>query len=166
MSLATQLAKAVDIAHASGNSEAIFKALKPMVSLLVWVKTHTRDEDLIMEVIEAIMLGDFRGGSRYSTWAWKIAVNQSNKALEAKITRRRTLREVSLEEACSISVQLGSPPRLPNFGVDLSASEKAILQLKLEGYTHPEIAKAMDISLATFKRQWAVIIDRIRRGNG
>lgn len=102
-------------------------------------------------------LRDFRGESRLGTWIGAIAVSVSLGGLRK--TRRHEQREAPLEEGDVVAV----PPRRVDVDLaerlrraidDLAEGYRSVFVLHdMEGYTHEEIGRMLDVTPGTSKAQ-------------
>ncbi len=133
---------------------------------------YLKDEEAAADVAqEALLLahrhrGKFRGDSRYSTWLYRVAASA---ALMSLRTRRRLSREVlvsdSTDEFNVFNVQpaQGCPPdsyvaNKQAIGIieqrldELGEKYRKIFWMRyFEGYTETEIARDLELTLATVK---------------
>ncbi|HYC70172.1 MAG TPA: sigma-70 family RNA polymerase sigma factor [Opitutaceae bacterium] len=99
----------------------------------------------------------FRGESAFSTWLHRLAVNTA--LMDFRATRRRTARVVGVEDPAALE----TPPAPPEPGLradleqaiaGLPAQARAVFVLHdVEGYTHDEVARLMDLEVGTTKSQ-------------
>ena len=120
------------------------------------------DLDLASDVAQEVWiqifraLPQYRGDSRFSTWAHRIAVNRTLNALRK--TRRLAQIETDIEEdTASVepdperSLLMGT---IEGAAARLSPGARAVFMLHdVEGYTHEEIATALGVTTGTSKAQ-------------
>lgn len=101
-------------------------------------------------------LPQYRGDSRFGTWAHRIAVNRTLNALRK--TRRLAKIETDVEEDTAMVEQ--DPERtftmatIENAAARLSPGARAVFMLHdVEGYTHEEIAERLGITSGGSKSQ-------------
>lgn len=104
-------------------------------------------------------LPKFRGDSRFTTWMHRITVNTAW-SLRARAARRRTERLddlISEPKATGMSPERAGDlsdmrPRIEAALRDLPAGTRAVVVLKdVYGWSHPEIAEHLDISVTAAK---------------
>jgi RNA polymerase sigma-70 factor, ECF subfamily len=119
-------------------------------------------EDLVQEVFYNAYksLPNFKGDSAVSTWLYRIATNVATDALRQKMRRPKIEQSMDFEEreaVGGIARTGGSAESQSMMNENLSRVKKAILKLPVqyrapfvlnvvEGYSHEEIAKIMNIS--------------------
>lgn len=112
-------------------------------------------EDAAQEIfIKAFTsLPDFRGGSSFSTWLYRIAFNHCSNLRRAKARARQesfdALSEASREKAMlrAAPPQPAEEARLPAGALEaLPAAYRAVIALRLEGENYAAIAEALGIS--------------------
>jgi RNA polymerase sigma-70 factor (ECF subfamily) len=100
-------------------------------------------------------LDTFRGGSAFSTWLHRIAINTA--LAVRRTTRKRTEREASLEDSSLPIAQERSPllrVRLEHALGSLPDRMRQILVLHdIEGFTHQQIGEMLGIEAGTSKSQ-------------
>jgi RNA polymerase sigma-70 factor (ECF subfamily) len=111
-------------------------------------------------------LDDFRGEAAFSTWLHSVATSVIYNGLR-KIERLRE-RETALEDAGP----LGRAPGAPNPGLKralhraidgLPDHERMVFVMhEIEGYTHREIAGALDVAVGTSKGRLSRARDRLQ----
>jgi RNA polymerase sigma-70 factor (ECF subfamily) len=115
-------------------------------------------EDIAQEVWIQIFraLPSYRGESQFGTWAHRIAVNRTLNALRR--TRRLAKIETDMEED-TISVEPVGDRSMLRATIDAAAARLSpgartvFLMHDVEGYTHEEIAKELDITPGGSKSQ-------------
>jgi RNA polymerase sigma-70 factor (ECF subfamily) len=115
-------------------------------------------EDIAQEVWIQIFraLPSYRGESQFGTWAHRIAVNRTLNALRR--TRRLAKIETAMEED-TISVEPVGDRSMLRATIDAAAARLSpgartvFLMHDVEGYTHEEIAKELDITPGGSKSQ-------------
>ena len=120
------------------------------------------DLDLAADIAQEVWiqifkaLPQYRGDSRFGTWAHRIAVNRTLNALRK--TRRLAKIETDVEEDTAIvepdpdrSLMMGT---IENAAARLSPGARAVFMLHdVEGYTHEEIAERLGITSGGSKSQ-------------
>jgi RNA polymerase sigma-70 factor (ECF subfamily) len=125
-------------------------------------------EDVAQEVWIQIFraLPTYRGDSRFSTWAHRIAVNRTLNALRS--TRRIQATETEIQEDTA-SVEQDGDRKLLAATIDaavqrLSPGARTVFVLHdVEGYTHEEIATEMGITSGGSKSQLFKARAKLRR---
>lgn len=125
-------------------------------------------EDIAQEVWIQIFraLPTYRGDSRFTTWAHRIAVNRTLNALRS--TRRIQANETEIEEDTA-SVEHDGERAMLAATIDaavqlLSPGARAVFVLHdVEGYTHEEIASEMGITSGGSKSQLFKARAKLRR---
>jgi RNA polymerase sigma-70 factor (ECF subfamily) len=125
-------------------------------------------EDIAQEVWIQIFraLPTYRGDSRFTTWAHRIAVNRTLNALRS--TRRIQANETEIEEDTA-SVEHDGERAMLAATIDaavqlLSPGARAVFVLHdVEGYTHEEIAAEMGITSGGSKSQLFKARAKLRR---
>jgi RNA polymerase sigma-70 factor, ECF subfamily len=120
------------------------------------------DPDLAADIAQEVWiqifraLPQYRGDSRFGTWAHRIAVNRTLNALRK--TRRLAKIETDVEEDTAMVEQ--DPERslmmatIENAAARLSPGARAVFMLHdVEGYTHEEIAERLGITSGGSKSQ-------------
>ena len=132
------------------------------------MRNHEDAEDVVQEAFQLafVHLHDFKGGSQFSTWLSRIAINVAL----MKLRKRARKVEISIDESESdeISLKDSVPDLAPNPEQDCLRAEKTrmlrealaelrpnarrVLELyELEGRSMKEIAETMGISVAAVK---------------
>lgn len=113
-------------------------------------------EDLRQEVIYQAWRSypRFKGGSKFSTWLYKIALNTAL-THKAKEEKRRTIPEQSPMEPAGSN---GEKELIINYIRQFNDAEKLIIMLHLDGYSNDEIALIAGIS----KNHVAVKLHRLK----
>lgn len=119
----------------------------------------SRAEELTQDVFVRTWrrLGSFRGRSAFSSWLYRLTVNV---VLGALRTERRRDRRVTLAADLD-ELEVAAPAPAGGTALDLEAGIRAlpprartVLVLHdIEGYTHDEVGKLMDIAPGTAKAQ-------------
>ena len=125
-------------------------------------------EDIAQEVWIQIFraLPTYRGDSRFTTWAHRIAVNRTLNALRS--TRRIQTTETEIEED-TVSVEHDGDRAMLAATIDaavqrLSPGARAVFVLHdVEGYTHEEIAAELGITSGGSKSQLFKARAKLRR---
>jgi RNA polymerase sigma-70 factor (ECF subfamily) len=143
--------------HGDENAfRTLYRRHTPLLYRLAWRMTH--DNEAAAEIVQdtwlraAQRLSGFRWESRLSTWLAGIAINRSREELRRRGPGQSGV--VALEAALA-------PASSPALRIDL---ERAIAQLPegyrevlllfhVEGYTHEEIAQALEIEPGTSRSQ-------------
>jgi RNA polymerase sigma-70 factor (ECF subfamily) len=115
-------------------------------------------EDIAQEVWIQIFraLPTYRGESQFGTWAHRIAVNRTLNALRR--TRRLSKIETDMEED-TVSVEPVGDRSMVRAAIDAAAARLSpgartvFLMHDVEGYTHEEIARELDITPGGSKSQ-------------
>ena len=100
-------------------------------------------------------LHGYRGGSRFSTWFYRVARN----ALLRYLENAHRIPETPLEDAPEPVAAPRTPLRLPP---GLTASEKGLLRLTLDGYSHREIATITGVSQRKVKYAWSQLKRKLK----
>lgn len=144
-------------------SEAAIRALYERYSSRVYATIHrlagddALAEDWAQEAwISAIRaLPKFRGGSQFSTWLHRIAVNAALQGLRRR--QRRTAPETPLPDTPLADPNRDHPLlryRIERALAAIPAGMRQVLVLHdVEGYTHEEIAAALGVTVGTSKSQ-------------
>lgn len=118
--------------------------------------------DLLQDVYVAafVGIGQFRGGKRQlRSWVARIAVFRARECIRRRSTRRALFPKVAhFTRACAPSaadpVAVEALRRTSGFLDRLPVEERVALSLRhIEGLELTEVAKAMEVSLATVKRR-------------
>jgi RNA polymerase sigma-70 factor (ECF subfamily) len=125
-------------------------------------------EDVAQEVWIQIFraLPTYRGDSRFTTWAHRIAVNRTLNALRS--TRRQQTTETEIQED-TVAVEQDGERKLLAATIDaavqqLSPGARTVFVLHdVEGYTHEEIATEMGITSGGSKSQLFKARAKLRR---
>jgi RNA polymerase sigma-70 factor (ECF subfamily) len=136
------------------------------------VRRLVGDPDFAQDVAQEVWiqifraLPSYRGDSRFSTWAHRIAVNRTLNALRS--ARRFRTNEVEIQED-SASVEPDGERAILAATIDaavqqLSPGARAVFVLHdVEGYTHEEIASEMGITSGGSKSQLFKARAKLRR---
>jgi RNA polymerase sigma-70 factor (ECF subfamily) len=146
--------------------EALFRRHAPMVNGLAF-RLLGRDDDLdevVQDVfVEALAaLGSLREPAAFRSWLGTIVVHR----VRLHIRRRRVASTLGLSKTEPIDLALISRSASPDVTLELrevytrivaleAEERRALLLHRVEGYTLPEIAAQLDVSLATVKRRVA-----------
>jgi RNA polymerase sigma-70 factor (ECF subfamily) len=113
--------------------------------------------DMVQEVFVRVFdgLASFRGESQFTTWLHRVTVTT---CLNARRARRRHRDEVSLE---ALQGESAAPRSNPLLGLAISEAIDALPQSHrlplvmhaVEGFSHREIADALDITEGTSRRR-------------
>lgn len=128
-------------------------------------------EDLLQEI--AIQLWrsypGFDGRCRFSTWAYRIALNVAISFVRQAVARDRPL--VSGEEHLADIPDGAAPPSaelqfLHRFIQSLGGLDKALLLLYLDGHSHQEIAEVLGITATNVATKIGRLKQRLRETAG
>jgi RNA polymerase sigma-70 factor (ECF subfamily) len=148
----------------------LYDAHAPRVYRLVF--RLAGDPDLARELTQETFvrafsrLGDFRGDAALSTWIHRIAVSVALNGMR-KVKRFRA-REAPIEQAESIGVRQGEidPDLREQLGRAIDALPETLrvtlVMHDVEGYTHGEIAAALEIPEGTCKTRLSAARARVR----
>jgi RNA polymerase sigma-70 factor, ECF subfamily len=131
-------------------------------------------EDLTQDVFIQLLskAGTFRGESQFSTWLYRLTINQVLMHLRSAIRRREypsTLEDLAdLAESCVVKQHLtrqltdrltldAALQKLP------SGSRSVFVKFDVEGYNHREIARIFGCSVGTSKSQLHKARRKLRR---
>ena len=156
--------EASDVQRAAGGDHDAFERLYRghvgrIYSLAVRMVDADSAEDLTQEVFIRAWekLSTFRGQSRFGTWLHRLAVNHI-------LSRRQTLRRQQARTAGGDGMldQMPAPKgRASGAALDIDAAmqrlphraRRVFVLYDVEGYSHEEIARMMDVSVGTSKSQ-------------
>jgi RNA polymerase sigma-70 factor (ECF subfamily) len=131
--------------------------------------------DLLQEIFLRAFhaLPDFRGEASLTTWLHRIALNMTLNALRQR--KRQQLREVAANDAESLETHMadsawsesssdpGLARRVMRAAQALPETLRAVLVMhEVEGYTHSEIAAALDVPEGTSRAHLSTARSRLR----
>jgi RNA polymerase sigma-70 factor, ECF subfamily len=146
--------------------EALFRRHSPMVNGLAFRllgKDNELDEVVQDVFVEALSsLDSLRDGGAFRSWLGAIVVHR----VRLRIRRRRVSQALGLTKAEPVDLELIAGNASPDVALELrevylrldaldTEERIALLLHRVEGYTLPEIATQMELSLATVKRRVA-----------
>lgn len=124
-------------------------------------------EDLVQEITIQLWRSypGFDGRCRFSTWAYRIALNVAISFVRQASTRDRHL--VSGEEHMPDIADGTAPPSaelqlLHRFIEGLNGLDKALVLLYLDGHSHPEIAEVLGITATNAATKIGRLKQRLR----
>lgn len=153
-----------DVERAVGGDQAAFERLyRAHVGRVYALAVRLVDEDAADDLTQEVFvrawtkLGTFRGQARFGTWLHRLAVNLI-------LTRRASLRNRQGRHVAGDDVVDRMPAvRLatPGVALDVEAAlrrlperaREVFVLFDVEGYTHEEIARLMDVTVGTSKSQ-------------
>jgi RNA polymerase sigma factor (sigma-70 family) len=161
-----ELSRAIDAAYElyragePNGDKKLYDAFRKQARNVIWWKLLREDQALAHDVaLRAFMaLSKFRGKSRPSTWFYRIAKNEANRALEQDIEKRN--RQVVIDPGGADDglpvIELLAKPTNQDAALEvgqLSASlpreQLELISRLLEGYTVEEVARETGIALGT-----------------
>ena len=156
-------AEQTDVALAARGDSAAFERLyrvhlARVTSLARWLLGQDEVDDAVQEVFIRVWekLGTFSGQSAFGTWLHRVAVNH--------LLRRRQRRALHWSRHTADDEALGGvagPVSRPDLKVALEASvgrlpagaREVFVLHDMEGYTHEEIGRSLDIDAGTSRSQ-------------
>jgi RNA polymerase sigma-70 factor, ECF subfamily len=122
----------------------------------------TEAEDLTHEVFLQVLrkISSFRGDSQFTTWLYRLTVNQVLMSFRRANCRKEKLKVEGDFDLISRNVPIaGSPPVLERIGLDAavaslpSGCRSVFLLFDVEGYKHEQIANIFGCSVGNSKSQ-------------
>jgi RNA polymerase sigma-70 factor (ECF subfamily) len=134
--------------------------------------THDLLQEIFLRAFRA--LPDFREESSLSTWLHRIALNVTLNALRQR--KRERLREVAANDAQTLEIHMadtalseasqdpGLSGRVMRAALALPENLRVVLVMhEVEGYTHSEIAAALDVPEGTSRAHLSTARSRLRQ---
>jgi RNA polymerase sigma factor (sigma-70 family) len=178
-----RLSHEIDAAYAdyrhdvAQNSERLFKAFRAQASNIASYRLGWDDPFLAGDIAARAFLAikSFRDESEISTWFYRLAQNEANRALRNRIKNRN--REVSLSGDDDgdnplerLEAQLASPPTCHDLSLDVATlkcglphPQAEVLALHDEGYSLEQIAKKLGKPLGTIRGRYRLAKEKMRR---
>jgi RNA polymerase sigma factor (sigma-70 family) len=119
-------------------------------------------------------LEGFRGRSKLSTWFYKLAVNEANRALRDRITDRDRLVSLTIagpdEEEPALDIKakpVNQDARidLEKLGCRLPSDQAEVMSLLQEGYTLEEVAQKTRAPLGTIRSRYRLAKDKLKKAH-
>jgi RNA polymerase sigma-70 factor, ECF subfamily len=159
----------------SGSDERLYQALGIQAGNVIWFRLRLKDDTLEHALAERAMsaLGKFRGSSRLSTWFYKLAQNEANRALRKLIEDRKSL--VPIDTLGNPSSGADEPPALwekarrvdrarqaaqrakldvARLGRELPREQAEVVKLCVKGHTLNEIAELTGVPIGTVRSRY------------
>jgi RNA polymerase sigma factor (sigma-70 family) len=168
-------------AYKDGNPEPLYRAFVAQARIAIWKNLGAMDPTLCHQIAERGLLavGKFRGGSKISTWFYKIAENECKRELRRQITTRNRYPDLeSIKPGSKDSKKLGRDA-VRVFKAQMVASEtqssmgkafsalppeqREVALLKQKGFSFREIAKKTDVSTATAASRWRLAKEKLQK---
>lgn len=137
---------------------------------LDWDQVPAVERDIVHRAM--MKLKGFRGQSRISTWFYRLALNEANRALEAHIIHRK--RFVPLittdEEGEESDPQIEPKPDNHDASIELTKlrrrlrpNQAVVMALMQEGYSLREIALKMGVPVGTIRGRYRLLKEKFRK---
>jgi RNA polymerase sigma factor (sigma-70 family) len=154
-------------ADRSDCERSLIKALQKYAKTIVWQQLHEDRPDLVNEAVERAFhsLKSFEGRSQFHTWVHVIARRVCYSELTKKIRRRNTeipLSEYQDDTFASYELDGDARMTLDRIRRSLSPDENELIELKLQGYSNPEIASRLGVSTSTINGRWHRLCVKLR----
>jgi RNA polymerase sigma factor (sigma-70 family) len=149
---------------------ALIKALENYANKVVWLTLHQDRPEVANEAIQYVVshLAEFRGESKFSTWAFSIVQRFCYRELQLKMSNKEILfsdlRSAHQVEGLA-SYELDGDARLTldRLRRTLSDAENNLIDHRLQGYSNAEIAQLMKTSTTTIEGRWRRLCDKLRK---
>jgi RNA polymerase sigma-70 factor (ECF subfamily) len=157
---------------AESNLYKAFQAQARNVAIhrLDWDRFEEFDRDVVHRAM--IKLKGFRGQSKPSTWFFRVAVNEANRALRNHITDRERWQPLTITDEDGEERERQEMARVDNHDarIDLDLLERALprkqadlMALMQEGYSLAEIARKTNEPLGTIRSRLGVVKEKLRK---
>jgi RNA polymerase sigma-70 factor (ECF subfamily) len=147
---------------AQGDAEAFERLYRSQVARIHSLARRMAGEEVADDLTQEVFirawqkLGTFKGTSSFGTWLHRLAVNLilSKRTVLARRRDRHVAGDGVLERMSGRTVPAGLAMDIENAMGHLPDGARQVFVLyDVEGYTHQEIAEAMEISVGTSKSQ-------------
>jgi RNA polymerase sigma factor (sigma-70 family) len=151
---------------------ALIKSLEKYAKKIVWLKLHENRPEIVNEAVQSVLahLADFKGKSKFSTYFYSIVQRRCFEELRRKITSKETLfsdfRDYQVEGLATYELDGDAKLTLERLRTQVSEAENILIDKKLQGYTHPEIAQEMRVSTTTIDGRWRRLCEKLRQTKG
>lgn len=148
---------------------SLIKSLSSYAKKIVWLKLHQDRPDTVNEAVQYVMahLADFRGESKFSSWVYTIVERFCCRELRLKINNKEKLfgdfHEYQVEGLASYELDGDARMTLDRLTKTLSADEKRLIDLKLQGYSTAELAQLMKITETAAEGPWRRLSAKLRK---
>lgn len=132
----------------------------------VYAESPDEREDLRQEILMQLWRSfrSFRGGSRFSTWMYRVALNTALLARRGKLRRPRAQPLPEIEPAGSNPPRSGPDvERLHRCIRGLRELDRAVILLHLEQHSYQEIAELTGLARGTVSVRIVRIKERLRK---
>jgi len=160
-------------------SARLYEALRAQAWNVVGFRLQRSDNALAHDIATRAFekVGQFQGKSQFSTWFYRLAQNEVNRALREQITDRRRLIPIDtnsddVEEDRVASANEPAAPRTPRQDAPmelevimrvLSDGEANVVQSNIEGYTLEEIAEQKAKPLGTVRSRYERAKEKMKK---
>jgi len=147
----------------------LIKSLEKYAKKIVWLTLHESRPEIVNEAVQSVLarLADFRGESKFSTWVFSIIRRLCYRELQRKITSKETLfsdfKDYQVEALATYELDGDAKMTLDRLRKTLSEDENDLIELKLRGYTHAEIAQKMATTTTTIDGRWRRLCEKLRQ---
>jgi RNA polymerase sigma factor (sigma-70 family) len=148
---------------------ALVKSLEKYAKKIVWLTLHENRPEIVNESVHFVLahLSDFRGEAKFSTWVFTIVRRLCYRELQRKITSKETLfsdfKDYQVEELATYELDGDAKMTLDRIRKTLSKDENELIGLKLQGYTHKEIAEEMGTTTSAIEGRWRRLCEKLRQ---
>ena len=153
------------------SESALIKALRKYANSVIWLTIQENRPDIVNEAVSIVFsqLSDFKGASKFSTWAFSIIERICFRELKTKITIRHNEKSFSDFEDFEIEALMSYEPdtetktRLDALRETLSSEENELIDLKLQGHTSVEIAEKLETTSTTIDSRLRRLFAKLRK---
>jgi RNA polymerase sigma factor (sigma-70 family) len=179
-SYTAKLSRAIDAEYADyrpGDAESerrLYDALRAQAANVVYYHLDVSDKDLISTIVHRAMmaLSGFRNKSRFSTWFYKLAQNEAQRALRERIISRKRFVSLTIsgedgeERPRPVEAKRGNNDE--RIDVDrirrrLPLKQAELVSFLTEGYSLEEIARKTHVPIGTIRGRYRLLKSKARR---
>jgi RNA polymerase sigma factor (sigma-70 family) len=148
---------------------ALIKALEKYARKIIWLKLHESRPEIANAAVHSVLahLNDFKGESKFSTYVYSVVARRCFEELRRKITNKEMLlsefKDYQVEALATYELDGDAKITLDRLRKTLSTDENDLIDLKLQGYTHPEIAQRMKATTSTIDGRWRKLCEKLRK---
>lgn len=148
---------------------ALVAAIERYAKKIVWIKLHQDHPEIVNEAVQSIMahLADFRGNSKFSTWVFAVVVRLCYREIKLKVTTKETLfsdlKEHEVDGLATYELDGDAKITLDRLRKTLSQQENHRIDLRLQGFTHAEIAEMLTTTTTAIEGRWRRLCEKLRR---
>jgi len=147
----------------------LIKALQNYARKIVWLTLRETRPEIVNEAVHYVLghLDDFRGNSKFSTWVFAIVRRFCYGDLQRRTRRKETLfsefKDYEIDGLATYELDGDAKMTLDRLRRTLTNDENRLIEFKLQGFTHAEIAQELSATTATIDGRWRRLCEKLRQ---